>query len=89
MKENTVLLKVEKYDHLRDFYKGINDGKFAYVNYRYGNIYYMEETEILESLKREINKLKESLNKYEKPEEKNINQVREMSILQFLKWRNK
>ena len=89
MTENTVLLNVEKYNELRDFYNGINEGKFVIVDYHYSRIYYAEEKEVLETLKNKLDKLQKELNTFKNPNEKTIDDVKKMSLWQFLKWRNK
>jgi len=89
MTENTVLLNVEKYNELRDFYNGINEGKFVTIDSCYSRVYYIEEKEVLESLKNKIGRLEKELNNFKKPNEKTINDVKKMSLWQFLKWRNK
>ena len=89
MIENTVLLSVEKYNELRDFYNGINEGKFVFVDSYYSRIYYSEEKEVLETLKNMIGKLEKELKTFKKPNQKTIDDVKKMSLLQFLKWRKK
>ena len=89
MTKNTVLLNLENYNELRDFYNGINEGKFVTVDSYYSRIYYYEEKEVLETLKTKIGKLEKELKTFKKPNEKTIDDVKEMSLLQFLKWRNK
>ena len=87
MKENTVLLHVEKYNQLRDFYNGIHEGKFVIINSCYDTVYYREEKDVLRKLKNRIEYLDKKLNAFKEPDKKTINDLKKMNLLQFLKWR--
>jgi len=89
MTENTVLLNVEEYNRLRDFWNGLEEGKFVSIDYYHNRVYYMKETEVLEKLKDRIAEQKKELNSYKKPNEKTVEDVKKMSLWQFVKWRNK
>lgn len=90
MEANTVLLQTEEYNRLRDFYKGIQEDKFVQIysdhHYRY-TVYYRTEKEVLKSLKDENKVLKKQLNQLKNPNEKNLEQIKNMSLWEFIKWR--
>ena len=89
MTENTVLLSLARYNELRDFYNGIKEGKFMVVDSYCNNIYYLEEKEVIQSLKNDLRKLQKEYYALKRPDEKTIDDVKKMSLWQFLKWRNK
>ncbi len=90
METNTVLLPVEEYNRLRDFYNGIEDGKFVSVRWwPNGSVYYVSEKDVLINLKDQIEKLEKELKSFTDPDEKSIDDVKGMSIWQFIKWRKK
>ena len=88
MTANTVLLNVQTYNDLRDFFIGINEGKYVVINSYSGTIYYAKEKEVLKTLKNKIDKLQNKLNTLKNHNEKTIDEVKKMSLFQFLKWRN-
>ena len=89
MKENTVLLELENYNHLRDFRKYVeNNETFAEYSSHYHNGIYIYSTEdAVKSLMTTNDELKEEIKKLEDSKYKNIGDVKEMSLLQFIKWR--
>jgi len=92
MQENTVLLNVEKYNRLRDFYIGIKEDKFVGIDSYDGSVYYPKEKHIIKTLDDRIKSLEKELIGYKHPvksKTKTIDDVKKMSLWQFLKWRNK
>jgi len=87
MTENTVLLELKEYNKLRDFYYGIREGKYVQIDFYHDKVYYIKENDILKDLKLEIKRQSKELRLWKKPQEKSIEDIRVMSIWQFLKWR--
>jgi hypothetical protein len=101
MDKNTVLLSVDDYNKLRDFKKKITDGKIL-VDYQFlGGVYrnevrYYTDDKVIEelhlrnkSLKEEIKYLQNRINDLQnpKPKETTIDEIKKMSVWQFLKWK--
>lgn len=89
MTEDTVLLSLKKYDELSIFYNGINEGKYVCVSNYFGSIHYLEEKDVIRVVKDRAEKLEKELDAYKKPNEKTLDDVKGMSLWQFLKWRKK
>tara|TARA_R110000796_G_scaffold116035_1_gene228456 strand:- start:225 stop:515 length:291 start_codon:yes stop_codon:yes gene_type:complete len=90
MEANTVILQTKEYNRLRDFYKGIQEDKFVqvYSNYFHeSEIFYRTEKEVVMRLKQRNEALKKELDKLKNPKEKNLEQVKNMSLWEFIKWR--
>jgi len=91
MEKDTVLLNVEKYNELRDFKKGIEDGYTYRVDYgMWGSSFRVigtnealkEMSQILEAQQKEIEELKN-------PDKKqpSIDEIKAMSWWKFRKWK--
>jgi len=71
MERDTVIIDLEDYNRLRDFEKGIGEGRFVYINDFANRVYYAEEVEVIEALKDKVIMLEGRLQKIrEKEEEK-------------------
>ena len=94
MEKNTVLLDILDYNDLKGFKDKVLDGKFAQLSYYDSEVFYYTESEIITGLEQDvescfkrIKELKEKLNP--KTKEPDISNLKEMNILQLLKWWNK
>ena len=101
MDKNTVLLSVEDYNELRDFKKKITDGNVLteYCSFGIGGssrTSYYTNDEVAkelhtknERLKKDIRDLEKKIEDLEKPKPKEttIDEIKKMSVWQFLKWK--
>ncbi len=104
MENNSVVLKIEDYNYLRDFEKNIVNGKvfvysscFGWGGHSETKQYYTKNKVVTElannnkSLEKEIDKLKveiiELKNKKDLQPKTTIEDIKEMSLIQFLRWR--
>ncbi len=86
MKTNTVLLDIIEYNMLRDFYNGINEGKFVCIEgYSSDSIYYMTEPETLNVLKKRIKYVQNEVSELKSLNRKYKNDLKRMSIWGFIK----
>lgn len=101
MDKNTVLLSVEDYNALRDFKKKITDGNVLVEYYSFGigessTTSYYTSDEVAKELHKKNYNLKQEIEEFEKKikelentkqKETTIDEIKKMSIWQFLKWK--
>lgn len=97
MEKNTVTISLEDYNDLRDFKKEMAESsKVAIFGHRYEpyNLRFVTKDQAVIELAKEIDvlmdensQLRQQLN-YERQQLKPLNDIKKMSIWQFLKWRN-
>ncbi|WP_159522919.1 hypothetical protein [Sunxiuqinia indica] len=101
MDKNTVLLSVEDYNALRDFKKEITDGNVLVEYYSFGfgvssRTRYYTNDEVAKELHKKNDNLKNKIKDLEnrikdlenpKPKETTIDEIKKMSVWQFLKWK--
>lgn len=88
MIENTVLLGLEKYDHLNEFKQKILNGKIYVVNYKDWqgeSTYYIDPKEIPKNLKEDIDSLVEE----KKELEDKIKEVKKLGYFGLRSWKRK
>ena len=90
METNTVVLDIKEYNSLRDFRENVKEGK-TFTEYRhyssgYSVVVYGKEDSVKE-LMSTIESLREDVKGLKDDKYKTTDQIKRMSIFQFIKWR--
>ena len=95
MEKNTVLLSLKDYNEFRDFKRNSEDNYIPTFG-MYGSYHYLTKDKVIKEiaehnkgLQDEIYKLKDKIVKLKHPEmfKPTINNIKSMSIWQFIKWK--
>ena len=89
MEQNTVVLKVERYDELKEKERVLNASNFICFKPFRQQYYVVGKEEIIDTLKEKIIDLEEEINLLKTPKDKtkSIKDLEQMNLLSLIKWK--